>query len=492
MRIFTRSALLAILMQTLLISSLHAQYNTSSQTIGSGANQLDIGVSVDAGLSQVKFVITGPATVWFGFSFNTTTMSPGSYTILANVSGGNPAEYIMVNHAAPTLQPVQNLTGITSSTAGGRKTYTFYRAISTGDINDYTFMTTTGSLDIAWAYGTTLSMGYHADRGGSSLNFINPCTTNPPVIIPTVSICAGDSALILGQYRHTPGSYSQTFPKPWACDSIVQQQLIVNQPVTTTLPTIHLCVGDSALIFGQYQHLSGNYSLTLTSAAQCDSIVFQPLSVSPGGTAFFDTTYMTVCIGDSIQIGNQWVFGPGSFTIFDTIAGCDSLYNHFVISQPVIDTTLLVIGMSMNAIPGYPTYHWIDCTTGTTAPGSTNSSVYTPMVMGSYRVEITVDGCTSSSGCQIAGPNSIESPASTSQQVNLFPNPVTNLLNVSMQEIFPEAVMRLYDMSGKELIRREMGGSQSIQVDVSHLAPGVYQLHISGQNLRIIEKVVVR
>ncbi len=480
-----------MLMLTTLQLPLHGQLLTGTQSVGSGVNQLDLTVTLDLNLSEVQFEITGPANAWFGFAFNTTAMTPSDYTILANVSGGNPAEYIMQQHSAPILQPVQNLTGITSSTASGRITYVFYRALNTGDPNDYVFSTTPGNLDIAWAYGTSLVLGYHAQRGDFTLTFTDPCASVQPTILPTVHICDGDSALIFGHYESAAGVYHHTYSNPWSCDSIVTQELVVSMPVTDTLPAIHICPGDSALIFGHYEHTAGYYSNTFVGQNHCDSTVVQPLIVSAGSN-FTDTIVMRLCEGDSVLVNGHWITQPGQYHIFHNIAGCDSIFHLYDVYQPVIDTSLTLVGISLHAVPGYWDYHWIDCATGATAAGSTNDSIFTPTTLGSYRVEIGFEGCTLSSSCMMAGPTSIEQlTVSAEDYLTVYPNPASSTLNVVLPDGVVIDQLNIYDLTGKlhfSQITRERG---EIRIDISHLKTGSYVVIAHGQTEIFRASVIV-
>jgi hypothetical protein len=475
-RKLTSKSLMIIIAMFLLPMASFAQYVTSSQTIGSGTNQMDIVVSIDAGLSQAKFEITGPATVWFGFSFNTTVMSPGSYTILANVSGGNPAEYIMVNHAAPTLQPVQNLTNITSSTAAGRKTFIFYRALSTGDPNDYVFAASAGLLNIAWAYGTSLVLDYHADRGGSSLNFINPCSATPTTTLPAIHICQGDSVQIFGQYKNTTGNYSMTYPVSWACDSIVMQPLVVHSPAITSLTPVAICAGDSAMIFGQYQSVPGIYSMTYQSVYSCDSTVTQELVVTSGQAYVKDTLFVGLCEGDSVNLGGTWINAQGNFIVFSAIFGCDTLFDLYVVTEVIIDTTVTLVGSALMVSSGYASYSWIDCATGQTATGSSNSNSFTPLFLGSYRVEISHEGCVVTSGCHTAGNISIGESTGQQPALKVFPNPAANHLWVELP--YGARILQISDLTGRVVLNSTVWGETNAVIDLTALNQGAYMLFI--------------
>ena len=144
---------------------------------------------------------------------------------------------------------------------------------------------------------------------------VNPITTTN---LPNAATCNGDSALIFGNYETIAGAYRDTLVAITGCDSILVQQLIVNPTYNQNLGTITICAGDSALIFGNYETVPGIYSDTLTSINSCDSIVSQTLSVLSNSSVNLgnDTTF---CAGNSLTLdagagasSYQWMNGTGS------------------------------------------------------------------------------------------------------------------------------------------------------------------------------------
>ncbi|MCE7925507.1 MAG: hypothetical protein DYG98_20835, partial [Haliscomenobacteraceae bacterium CHB4] len=75
---------------------------------------------------------------------------------------------------------------------------------------------------------------------------------------------AGDSALIFGQWQNQAGAFSQTFTATGGCDSTHTIALDV-LPALQTSESRSICAGDSALIFGQWQNQAGAFSQTLTA-----------------------------------------------------------------------------------------------------------------------------------------------------------------------------------------------------------------------------------
>ncbi|MFZ4739982.1 MAG: T9SS type A sorting domain-containing protein [Bacteroidales bacterium] len=429
--------LLMVFFTLFAVNKAKSQFVTGTQTIGSGSNQLDISISVDSSFNILKFVVTGPSTKWFGFSYNTTSMSPGSYTILCNVNGGNPGEYIMVEHAAPNLQSTQNLQSITSSTNSGRKTFTFYRNLTTSDANDYVFSYYANNISIAWAHGSGLPLAQHEDRGSSSIIFINPCTTIIPTMLSSISICHGDSTMIFGSYKKVAGTYSKTIKRQLACDSIVKQTLIVLNPTTTTLTPKSICNGDSIIIFNKFRKIAGNYYDTLQSIHSCDSILLQALNVI------------------------------------------------------MIDTMVINVADSLKAVQGADSYQWYDCTTNQAINNATNY-YYKATVSGNYRVKINKNNCVSYSSCHHITITGINNISNTDTRFQLHPNPATDKITVNFDRFDGSAHFEIFDITGKSIVNQVLlNNTKSETIDVSMLKTGIYFVKFTNNEQSISKKLII-
>lgn len=75
-----------------------------------------------------------------------------------------------------------------------------------------------------------------------------------------------------------------------------------------------------------------------------------------------------------------------------------------------------------------------------------------------------------------------------SQNVKVYPNPTTGLVNINIQE---EASLQLVDMTGKVVLSRNLTqGENPIQID--SLSKGVYFAQIKGENVNTIEKIIIQ
>ena len=114
-------------------------------------------------------------------------------------------------------------------------------------------------------------------------------------------LVACDSAEWNGVMYDTSGLYVDTFQVITGCDSIVTLDLTING-VMICSDTLYRCTGDSALLAGSYQTVSGVYVDTLQSVAGCDSIVTTVLQLD---TILYSTTDLELCYGDSALFGGS-------------------------------------------------------------------------------------------------------------------------------------------------------------------------------------------
>ena len=160
-------------------------------------------------------------------------------------------------------------------------------------------------------------------------------------VLPVEYVCADDSTLIFGQYQNGIGNYFDTLVGSGGCDSVLKVSLRVRQGYNIVGTTVAICEGDSALILGMWRHTAGIYYDSLSSVYGCDSVISQALVVNPvdndtiptpttnaalQGT-FTTTTYTNSSGCDSI-VTIQWIYTPNPCTTTDSTTvnaiTCDS------------------------------------------------------------------------------------------------------------------------------------------------------------------------
>ena len=129
---------------------------------------------VDGPNDTVTMTMVGPSNVWLGVALDVSTgnsMGFGGEDVILYNSNGLVDAKLTGSQNEPNPNESQNWTVISNAAQGSVRTIVATRALDTGDSADYVFTTNTGNLNLLWAKGNGLSMGYHANRGGAQANF---------------------------------------------------------------------------------------------------------------------------------------------------------------------------------------------------------------------------------------------------------------------------------------------------------------------------------
>ncbi len=138
----------------------------------------------------------------------------------------------------------------------------------------------------------------------------------------SATVCAGDSLMVNGSYYANDSIIVDTLFTTMGCDSIVTTTLSV-LAIGSGTDAVSICQGDQALINGNYYTTAGIIVDTLTGVNGCDSIVSTTLTVLSLGSA---TDSLEICMGDSALINGNYYTTAG--VIVDTLVGpngCDSI-----------------------------------------------------------------------------------------------------------------------------------------------------------------------
>lgn len=141
----------------------------------------------------------------------------------------------------------------------------------------------------------------------------------------TETICDGEVFMVGSSVYATTGTYSDTLTSiALGCDSIVQLNLTVS-PVFFNQLQATICQGESVILNNVTYTMSGIYTDTLTSQQQCDSIVQLNLTVLNPVSI---TLNETICQGSVFTVGSNNYFDSGNYIdTLVTFAGCDSIVN---------------------------------------------------------------------------------------------------------------------------------------------------------------------
>ncbi|SHF10455.1 gliding motility-associated C-terminal domain-containing protein [Mariniphaga anaerophila] len=159
-----------------------------------------------------------------------------------------------------------------------------------------------------------------------------------------MTVCAGDVPFDwYGQQINAAGFYEHTLTSVADCDSILTLNFDVTPEYRDTIPMI-VCEGDVPFDwYGQQINAAGFYEHTLTSVAGCDSILTLNFDVTP---EYRDTIPMTVCEGDvPFDWYGQSISAAGFYEhTLTSVAGCDSILTlNFDVTPEYRDTIPMTV-----------------------------------------------------------------------------------------------------------------------------------------------------
>lgn len=405
----------------------------SNGQIYQGSTQLGTTMSLDITLNtntdSVSMEFNGPSSGYYAVGFGGTGMT-NTYTVVVN-SNGTVQERKLGNHQGGNVLSAS--VAYNAVVAGGVRTAYIERARAGASGNHYTFSSNGGAINLIWAKGGT-SFGNHggSNRGFASINLVDQCNI-PNTVLGAQNICQGDSVQVFGEWIKQSGIYYDSLSTPLGCDSIVEQQVLVNNTINNTIASTGLCVGDSVFYLDAWRTDTGTVVYNGVTALGCDSIVTGRVEYLP-----------------TVDTGSIWV-------------------------APFTDASFY-IGLDTGA-----TYYWFNCNTGafvdttmgadTLNPG--NEFLQAPDT-GFYAAIIVKPGyCSDTSACYYFYMDVPE----YDYGISLRPIPTQKDLEITIDDFTSPVGYQLLSVSGKVLATGFLR-SNSTLLDVRHYAAGIYLLRL--------------
>ncbi len=179
-----------------------------------------------------------------------------------------------------------------------------------------------------------------------------------------------------------------------------------------------------------------------------------------------------------------------SNTYMDTIsniAGCDSIIT-INLTINVVDTSISFVSPTITANAVGATYQWLDCNNGNSFIVGETSQNYIATANGNYAVIITENSCTDTSACINMTVTGI-SNFSNDFNINVYPNPSNDLVNIIIGNPIPLVEVEVLDVSGK-LINKTLLKNGNGVVDLSKEPYGLYLIKIIIGNQIITKKII--
>lgn len=300
--------------------------------------------------------------------------------------------------------------------------------------------------------------------------FIHPIDT---------AICAGESLNICGNVYITAGDYTINLTTAAGCDSIINLHLQVN-PVYENLIEAAICSDETYLFDGEFLTTSGVYNANLISVSGCDSIITLNLHVNP---TYETPIEATICQDETYLFNGELLSAPGTYNAaFLSKDACDSLVT-LNLWVTTVNTEVIAEETVLTAVQTDATYQWVDCEQSFAIIEGATSASYTPEATSNYALIIDYLGCVDTSACFIAGPVNIEQ---LYRDINLhiFPNPANQTIQLTIPSELTNGTITIYDTYGNLLVTEQQILQQTAIINLSILPSGFYVVQIqNGKNL---------
>ena len=276
-------------------------------------------------------------------------------------------------------------------------------------------------------------------------------------------------------YMHTTAIYRDTLVSSLGCDSLLRINFKRLKP-SYSAPVFTSC--DSVVSpSSKYVYTTpGRYYDTIPNTIGCDSVIELTVKI---GKQTRDTIEVSTCDSLFNSIGNYYISKSGVY--IDTMKsklGCDSLFitkAKIVKLNPVIRFTndsLIIDSAGLS-------YQWLDCNNNYAKIDSATKQFYIPKKSGKYAVQISTDSCADTSICMevvVVG-----KPGHGDNGITLFPNPAREEVLLSGSDLAPGMYLDVYSLTGQWIMTGTVNGYTQ-KLKVGELSPGIYYLHIRGNN----------
>ncbi len=348
---------------------------------------------------------------------------------------------------------------------------------------DYTTLSATGTTMTATLTGLTANTTYTYKAFattalgtvyGSELTFTTleqgeePCT--PVSMTITETVCFGETYTFNGQTYNATGTYTTTVAGQGTdCDTNYTINLTV-LPQNTASETVTVCAGATATFNGQTLTEGTNTITVAGQGTDCDTlytvtlVVLQPTS---------STTDVTVCYGETYEFNGQTYNATGTYTATLTnAAGCDSVATLNLTVRPANAPIEETVTLNNDELP----YTW-------------RGEQYTEF--GTYTVAgEDENGCPQEYVLTLVH-NSGIAEVENEYSIALYPNPTSENATLSVKGLNEEATVIVTDQAGRVISTSKLAlGQETMEVETTKLASGVYYIRIQTANSVRTEKLI--
>jgi len=209
----------------------------------------------------------------------------------------------------------------------------------------------------------------------------------------------------------------------------------------------------------------------------------------PGGELnLYSTISETACYSYTSPSSKYTWTESGTF--IDTIPNAIAYDSIITVNLTImsIDTLVNQTNGILTAVEPDATYQWLTCNTNNIINEATNQS-YTSIVSGLYSVRIAKDGCVATSSCYSVVVTNLPKN-NFKNSIELYPNPVENMLTIDFGRCFHNIRFEIKDMSGRNLASEVFNDQEVLNYNMENLTIGIYFISFKTDDEETIIKVI--
>jgi hypothetical protein len=180
---------------------------------------------------------------------------------------------------------------------------------------------------------------------------------------------------------------------------------------------------------------------------------------------------------------------PGTYTVtIEDENECTTTEN-FLIIEPVAHNLAVTFGGNnvLSASQSGATYQWYQCSDNTPIAGEVGQS-FAPTANGSYKVAITLNGCTVSSQCVVV--STLATPEFEKKaQFIMYPNPSKGVVNINTDH---DSDLNIVNQWGQTIKKVKVSADTTNSINIESLTDGIYFICEVNGNKVITHKLILK
>jgi hypothetical protein len=182
-----------------------------------------------------------------------------------------------------------------------------------------------------------------------------------------------------------------------------------------------------------------------------------------------------------------WTTSGSYFDTIRTAVGCDSVYAEFF-NVITVDTSVTRDGNTLTANTPDAAYQWLDCINDNSQIEGETGQSFTPSVMGSFAVEITVNSCKDTSFCYTLDP-AVGMVGNFSDRVTALWDYRSDMVFVDLAGEYRDIQVQVFDLQGRIVHNESMLRTREFQFTLEQ-PPGIYFIYIRSKEFVTTKKII--